>query len=283
VGKPKQNKPQNLPELFRALDIDFSKPGFYDTPAFGAAERRDPSFLAKYADFVDGRAMSPEEISHARVIVPKAAQFLFERLAQAQHLDACANASMALSRFLERQGVWNYVVKGALTVSFADDTGSPPVHIAPIGMKRSSHPDAFPGHAWVCAPPFRVVDVTVALQKPYTPAARAILGDFFVAAETVQPATPAADDLFDSECVAEYRHRRGSGPTLRDVTDYNPRLLDKIKRYGAFLVTRDRVALKYVGYDMTAPGEPLEDPTVQPLGGKRPIELYHDFVATLGG
>lgn len=282
MSKAKKNKPRSLPERFRALGIDFSKPGFYDTPAFAAAEQRDPAFLAKYADFVDARAMTPDEVSRAREIVPKAAQFLFERLAQAQHLDACANASMALSRFLERQGVWNYVVKGALTVSFDAATGLAPVHIAPLWLKRTTHPESFVGHAWVCAPPFRIVDVTVALQRPYTPAARSILGDFFVATETVQPATAEADDLFDPDAVADFRRLTGSGPTLRDVIKVNPRLLDKIKRYGAFLVRRDRVELKYVGYDMTASGEPLENPTAQTLAGKRPIEHYGDFVATLG-
>lgn len=279
--KANQSAPPSLPEQLRRLGIDVSTPGFYDTPAFRRAEQVDASFLGKYADFVDRRPMSPEEVRHARAVVPSAARFLFERLARAQQLGACVNASMALSRFLERLGVWSYVVKGALTVSFAEGAGLPPVHIAPIRRKGSTPAGVFAGHAWVCAPPFRVVDVTAALQRPYSPAARAVLGDFFVAAESVQPASPEAIDLFDPECVAMFRRARGSDPTLRDVASQIPRLIEQVERYGAFAVDRGRARLKYVGYGMTAPSELLEDPTIPLLAGRSRVELYDELARSL--
>ncbi|AUX46390.1 uncharacterized protein SOCE26_078960 [Sorangium cellulosum] len=271
--KDKKNKPKTLHERFRLLGIDFSKPGFYDSPQFRAAEANDGAFLEKYAAYVENRLVLPDEAARVRSIVPKTAQFLFDALVQDGRLAACVDASQVLSRFLEAQGVWNYIVKGALTVSFAPDTGLSPVHMAPIMMKGNR---AVTGHAWVCAPPYRVVDVTVALQ-PYSDAQRAVLGNFFICEEAPPRANVEANDLFDAECVAFYKQQRGSAPTIRDLLEFSPNILNQVQRFGVFSIEHGPVRLKYVGTSTTAPDLPLEEMACLSLSGRRPIEAYHDL------
>src|SRR6266540_116994 len=91
-----------------------------------AQEQRDPEFLVRYAEFVNLRRATPEYEAFARSQTVKAAAFLHERLVKDGRPGACVDISGLLSRFLDRLGVWNYVVKGGLVLEFSAATGFRP-------------------------------------------------------------------------------------------------------------------------------------------------------------
>src|SRR5882762_6732324 len=146
---------------FRKHGIDYSRPGFYDTAAFKAVEREHPAFLMAYAEYVDSLVFPEEYTTRAKYCATDAASFMFSELVKDGRKGACIDASGVLQRVLDREGVWNYVVEGALRVQFPDYSGIRDLHFWPL-----VHPDnpARTGHAWLRVPPFRVIDITLPVQ-----------------------------------------------------------------------------------------------------------------------
>lgn len=259
--------------LFAKLGVDTSNPGFYDSDTFLKEERSNPRLLEEYAAFVDLRVRSPEETMRVRDVVQRTAAFLFQRLSEDGRKGACVDASIALSRMLERRGVWNYIVKGALTLTFAPDTGLGDLHLAPIMMNGNP---AVAGHAWICAPPFRVVDITAAFQ-PYPPSYERLITSPIIE-ESLSPVTPTVEDLFDPDLVAEFLRRERRLPTLRDTTANDPDLMSKTRRFGAGSVTLGKVTFRYIACGIGAPDEPLERLSTLNLSGKYPRDLYEELL-----
>lgn len=227
--------------------------------------------LEAYADFVEDREYGDEYLSSAKAAIERTARFLFERLVADGRKGACVDASCVLSRFLERQGVWNYVVKGALTIVFPPGANLKPRHFCPI--MATGNP-AVAGHAWVCAPPFRVVDLTVALQ-PYEHGEEHYLGDMLLE-EAGVPVSVTAADLFDPNPAYHLRYGRPF-PSLDDAKRECPALFKRIDRYGALEVTRGQTCLRYFATAISASDTPLETARNLQLSGKWPIDLWQDF------
>ena len=256
------------------LGIDTSKPGFYDDPTFMAAERADPRMLEAYADFVEERDYTEDYIASAETCVERTAQFLYERLASDGRKGACIDASCVLSRFLERQGVWNYMVKGGLTVVFPTKSGLARAYFSPI---MSHDNPAVAGHVWVCAPPFRVVDLTVSLQ-PYKKGAEKYLtpGPLLAKAPQGRPFELTATDLFDPSDDYQAAYGRPH-PTLQQAKRDDPKLFERIERYGAIEVPFQDAQLRYFACGISAPDLPLEEIRSLSLSGKWPNEVWSDF------
>ena len=109
---------EELEQLFRERGIDFANPGFYDGAAFQIGEREDPRFLEDYGEYVHVRPFDKEYLDRARAIILGLAEFLNAELVADGRTGACIDASGALMRMLEREGVWSCMVAGATTVSF---------------------------------------------------------------------------------------------------------------------------------------------------------------------
>ncbi|MGB8783360.1 MAG: hypothetical protein WCD02_09580 [Terriglobales bacterium] len=152
-----------LENLFRRRGIDFSHPGFCDTPEFQAVERDDPTFLNSYAMYVRRLEFSAEYMDRARAVIQATADFLYAELVADGRRGACVDISGLILRFLEHQGIWCHVTCGALKIEFPQESGIRPKWFFPL-MHRDNN--AFTGHAWIYAPPYTVVDISVSLQ-PY--------------------------------------------------------------------------------------------------------------------
>src|SRR5258708_3092372 len=98
---------QKLDRVFSRLGINFDVPGFHDTPEFKRAEQDNPTLLETYGDFVEARSYSASYLAWARPIILDAAAYLHRELVRDGRPGACIDASIALSQFLDRLGVWN--------------------------------------------------------------------------------------------------------------------------------------------------------------------------------
>ncbi|MGI4787351.1 MAG: hypothetical protein ACRYFS_00730 [Janthinobacterium lividum] len=250
-------------------------PGFYDQPAFLQVERSNPHMLELYADYVECQTYSLEYLERAGLMIHKAADYLYTELVVDGRLGACIDASLTLSRFLERLGIWNYVVKGALTYLFPDELKIPKRSIAPLML--SDNP-ANTGHVWVVAPPFKVVDVTASRQSLGEKLAQQEL-DGYVVAYNGQKATADVDDLADRDYQELFVHQNKRLPILLDLYAQNPTLKANIEKYGSLSVPLGRVGLKYIATAITAPNAPLEDMENLSLSGRFPRQLFEEFIA----
>jgi hypothetical protein len=101
-----------LEAVFGRFGIDFSRPGFYDSPEFRANEENDPDFIATYAQYVDSLNFTDNYLKHARQRALAAAEFMFAEIGRDGKKGACIDASGVLQRILDREGIWNYLVAG---------------------------------------------------------------------------------------------------------------------------------------------------------------------------
>lgn len=252
---------------FRNLGIDTTEPGFYDHPNFLEQERRDPEFLNLYARFVDTRPTSEEYQRRARDLVPIVSSILHRELVAEGRLGACIDLSMVLSRILERQGIWNYMVKGSLTISF-------PTHLnIPKTYFWSEDRQPVPGHVWVAAPPFAVVDLTVG-QQPYPnpKVARAVPN--YVVEDNPQLAAATSEDLFSPE-LRLMAKQRGIASLLADAPLARQEF---VKVFPSFTVRRPPATLKYVPYATSASEGALEAIENQRWNGRFGHQLYQQLV-----
>ncbi len=82
---------EELESKFRGLEIDTSKPGFYDDPAFLEAETgNNGDLLGCYAEYVAVRPYDPSYLAQAKQVAKDLCLFLYDKLladAKAASLD----------------------------------------------------------------------------------------------------------------------------------------------------------------------------------------------------
>jgi hypothetical protein len=106
-----------LQSEFEALGVNTELVGFYDDLAFLKAEQTNTRLLEKYARWVALRPRSPDYEARARTTVPRLASIIERRIEKDGLRGSCLNVSAMISRMLDRLGIWNFVHRGAFTVS----------------------------------------------------------------------------------------------------------------------------------------------------------------------
>lgn len=260
--------------IFRKLGIDYSRPGFYDTPEFKAVEKKDPAFIAAYGEYVDSLDYSEDYLETSRREAVEAASFLFGELVKDGRRGACIDASGVLQRILDRQGIWNYFVGGGVRIQFPASSGIRNEYFWPI-----VHPDnpAKTGHAWLHVPPFKVVDITLPVQGYSRNIAEHFEG--FIAVDDSVPSVAEAGDLYETEVIEMYRKNHGTLPTLDNL---HPQQRQFMSVFPAFEVTYGRLKLKYIPMHISAMDSDLENMQNLCLSGKYPGELYREYLALRG-
>lgn len=260
--------------LFQSLNIDYSSPGFYDDPQFVEMENQNPNFLHSYADYIETLSFSKEYLRGAREGVQSIASYLHSELVVDGRRGACLDVSGVMSRFLEQQGIWNYIVKGSVTIDFVGRLAVPTQYlwhfVGPTNPAKA-------GHAWVCAPPFKVLDLTVFLQK-YRRAEDATAQEEargFVAIETAnkEPVEFSVSEIVEPEFVAAF----GRLPTLDELKNFDSSFKLASEKLLPFNVDTELAALKYIPCGVTAPDLPLQEMKNLRLSGKYPIDLFDEF------
>src|SRR5258706_142175 len=96
--------------MYDDFRIDRTKPGFYDDKRFLRAESVDPSFIESYGRFVESRPCDEAYLVRSRNEIPEISSLVHRELVADGRLGACVDIGMILSRILEQEGFWNYIV-----------------------------------------------------------------------------------------------------------------------------------------------------------------------------
>lgn len=263
-------------EPFEAIERDFVShgipvdiPGFYDDPSFIAIEKLNPSIIDNYARYVYERPRSPEYDMYARKVVPLIAREYHMQLKKNGRYGACVDISGLISRALEREGVWNTIVKGALTINFPLLTRIKPSYYWPIDNGVFTA-----GHAWVVAPPFFVVDVAVQLQ-PYEKSVTSLLPEM-VCDEAVMLTRGAVEDLISPE-VRKELSLQGVRPS-QHLQFVRPDGESYLNTFHAREIVYKGTTLKYVFFGSTAPDTPFEEITSLQFEGKSGFDIYNEII-----
>ncbi|BAL97221.1 hypothetical protein [Rubrivivax gelatinosus] len=250
---------------FLARRVPLDSPGFYDHPNFMEVERANPCYLNNYARYVHDRQRTPAYDEHVRQTVPIVARVFHEHLKANGRLGACVDISGMISRALEMEGIWNFVVKGSLTIEFPREA-----KIAPKFFWSVDAGQFTAAHAWVVAPPYFIVDVAIRLQ-PYSEGEERYLPEVICSyAETLTTGT--LDDVVSPEvrtCLAFM-----GIPKARQLSKASPNTPNFMKVFPARLFKFGETAMKFVPVATTAPDTRFQDMCAMLFDGKTGFELY---------
>lgn len=254
---------------FKSLNIQYSKIGFYDSPRFITIEKEKPSFLESYAQFVLERTYSTEYIEKAALEIPFITKILNEELKKDGRFGACIDMSIALSRILEKEGYWNYLAKGSLTIKF------------PLELKMNSKyfwsfdfGDFQAGHAWIVAPPFTVIDSAIR-QQDFKEGEENHISDT-ICSKSLKTDTIIEIDVMSPDAS---KHLEMNGVQRNKIVACKPDIYSFIKIFKPIIhITENNVSYKYVTTGISAPDKPLEEVGTLNLNGKLAIEIYNEII-----
>lgn len=229
-----------IDERLRQLGIATTRFGFYDQPAFLAAEQRDGTFLEQYALWVTTRPRTADYDARVRGVVPRLAELLADLFEREDMQRSCVHVSSMLHRILDRLGVWSFGLKGSMIAEVASED----LWRAQPMCDIPDFPGAELGHAWVVAPPFVIVDATIRLQNPAGDPMNAFTPPI-VAVEDAPLIKPTVEDVVSAELRS--RHQRNEG---RLDSQLHHRLVPQLKAFGSSFPSREvrfgDLALRYV-------------------------------------
>lgn len=266
-----------IQNLLQDLDIDYSRPEFYNRAEFKQAESKDQFFLETYAEFIEVQSYSEAYLTRARTLVPRVVRYLRQELARDGRLGACIDASLSLTKILERLEIWNYVAAGSLTVDFDKIAGIGPrywSHFAEPGSKAKA------GHAWIAAPPFKVIDITLR-QQLQTDQERPFLPDI-VMAEKIGPVEGVSlDDMVDQDLQVKWLQQFGRLPTIQEFMRQHKGAAQVMGKFHPLAVRAEHATLKYFPCMISAPMETFEEHTSHCFSGRTTSQLYDDLCKEL--
>ncbi|NHN20927.1 hypothetical protein [Bacillus amyloliquefaciens] len=255
-----KNNFKSIKNYFLSKNIDITKPGFYDDEKFIEIEKSDSTFLNNYAKFVLHQEYSEEYKEKANKILSVIADILYQELESDGRQNACVDMAGVLSRILESEGIWNYIVFGALTVDFPKSSGLTSVHYWPISSDFTSRTAA---HAWCVVPPFGVVDLTIK-QQGFSNAQNVFIPDYIIEKESIKY-TAKINDLID-DLVRLGNPGQPIGYYLKDFSNFTKTFKPvKIQKEATF---------KYIPVSISAPDLPLEKIKGLKLNGQYGIDIY---------
>ena len=262
-----------LEQLFASHKIDTTKPGFFDDPAFVAAEKVDPLFLDNYARFIANSVFSPEYIARARIEITLIASICHQELVTDGRLGACIDIGMILSRILEREGFWNYQVKGGLTIQFPPASGIGPRYFWYFDTLSRGQPAFDAAHSWIVAPPFNVVDVAIK-QQPYD-RGRDLIPNMVIS-DSISKEKVMISDLVSPPLIA-FALAKGV-PERKILQKFVPHWPLFARDFPATTLAVDQIKLTYIPVAIGAPDLPFEKMNGSHFNGRIGIELYNDLV-----
>ena len=226
--------------------------------------------MKSYADFVHTLLLPDEYLERSRIIVQNTADFIFNELVADGRRGACIDISGLVLRFLERQDIWCYVVCGGVRVEFPPGSRIVTKYFYPL-MHHENR--AFTGHAWIFAPPFQIVDLSISRQ-PYSSNERRYFHGYTIVENPDPPIAPiGALDLMEGELVEDFQQRHRRLPTMDDIADVR----ELIGEYPPLCLTKDDLNFTYMPIKFSAPDLPLEKMLQPTLSGRLPMQVFEEF------
>lgn len=270
------NTQLELEAWFAGKGIDYSRPGLHDSPEFLHAEHGDSRALERLARYVESRHYSADELQDAQRKISAAAAAVFEAVERDGLPGRSIVASGALSRILDKLGVWNYVAKANVAVRFPTDASLETHIFHAIDMGRFE-----PQHTIVVAPPFNVIDLAIRHQA-YPDLRMAKAAPQMVASVSFQPYDVAPSELLAPEMRT--RLRLEGIPEQEYLLVKHRRVLDIMQelpsRQILFGPANNAGAVGYGIVGVGGFGVPLEDLSCL-IDGRTPAAIYEAVLPML--
>jgi hypothetical protein len=253
---------------FSKRNIDTSQVGFYDNPTFIRVEQNNPSYLNHYAKYVQLKQYDSSYLALVREKVPFIASLLYKELKKDGRLGACVDMSSTLSRILEKEGIWNHMVFGSLSIDYPKESGLERGHFWCVDYSVG----ATAAHAWLFVPPYHIVDLTIKMQ-PYSQGQEKYLPDILLS-EEASPYTPVAEDLINTAIIHQLQRS--------EVKDVIRHAIPQFKAFNnvfpAVSTEENNCVFHYVPTSISAPDTSFEEAVNLKLNGQYGYKIYNDVI-----
>lgn len=253
--------------------VRLEAPGCYRSVVFRELWAKYPEVLELYARHVEERPQAAAYQERCLRQIPVLARWFSQELVADGRLGLCALVSALMSRLLDELGIWNYIVAGGCVITFI------PADIRPryfyvFDMQAVEVP-----HAWVVAPPFWVIDLTLRQQRyPGDEGGRIPAA---VLSRRAQPEAVVPEEV----CAPALLHGlmlRGI-PKERVLRQVFPEFWRFHRFFPARVVVLPSVRLKYIPARLLLPPWQAEWETMPLLNGKSFRQLRAQLEAYLEG
>ena len=262
-----------LDQELKNLGVNTLKFGFYDQSAFLAEESKDSRFLEKYGEWVNLRPFDEAYAARVKNVVPKLAMLVHSEFVEYGLEGGCVAASGMISRILDRLGVWSVAVSGSLTLDVDNGRIRRMLH----SVDEPDFPGAALGHAWIIAPPYKIVDATISLQHWHGDDMGRYVPPFVLASDEATKIRPKVDDV-----VSNKIRIKAASAGLSD-SDLHYRLEPHLKVFGAKFpaleINEKNLRLRYVPVAVRQTDVPLERINIESGRGRPAIEFWREKVA----
>jgi hypothetical protein len=264
---------EELLQEFAEARISPDEPGFYEEGAFIRREQKIPRYLDNYARFVNLQPYSPAYLDRAQPIIHVVSEEMQLALKEDGSQEAHAEAPLVMSRILEREGIWNYVVSGSLTMTFPHDSGFEPFSFWSFEVRQERAVDC--SYHWVVAPPFQIIDIAIQACKypnPFTHLLPKIVWE-----ENAEPTTAEMSDIFSPKGVKQITE---AGMTMDEALDrYLPHYRGRFAAdFPPRVVTRMDTQLKYVPTGVLVAEQSLEQFKGFQSRGRTAAQIYAEKI-----
>lgn len=264
-----ESKALALRSKFERLGIDYEKSGFCDSEAFLKAESKDPKIMEDYARYIETRAYTETYLDNAAERITLVAEAVRSAVEVDGREGACVDASGMLGRMLDRLGIWNYVAKSTLTITYPTAARIPKSYFWALDEGDFVSP-----HAIVVAPPFGIIDVTLRYQM-YSGRHREHL-PHSVLADVLEVADWEPDDIANDE-LREYLSAKRV-PFLSFLKQHRPHMVAVMQELQARQVAVNGTSLKYVIVAIGGTLEQLEGISGYRPSGRTALEIFESDV-----
>jgi len=183
---------------------------------------------------------------------------------------ACIDFSMVLARILDKFRIWNFVMKGALTLEFPQKSNIENLYYWPLDINESQA-----GHVWVYAPPYTIIDLTLHEQAYESHVLNHIPDKVLI------KNTNHVDITIKDLCSPEFQSAmmmNGLPLSLKGVQLINPELKSFFIIFKTSSIETEKIKLKYIPCAIGGSDLPLEQITSLKLSGRTGYQIYKDQI-----
>lgn len=261
-----------LTGMFRSDGVNTDEFSFYDQAAFLEQEKSQPTYLVNYAKWVMLRPADDVYRARVRSIVPRLAQLISRSLIEDQWEGPCIVATALMTRMLDRLKIWSYGVVGSATFTVEEQSIWRGLH----SIDYKDFPDAAVGHAWVCAPPYFVVDASASLQRWGDDPIRHFIPQTILD-DTGVRTRPLVSDVVSPRVRSEFAIKEG-----REDRNLHYRLESGLQAFGkdfpAIKTASGPLTVKYIPVAIRQTDTELEDINRNGQIGRTGRELWEEVV-----
>ncbi|GJM04322.1 MAG: hypothetical protein DHS20C09_03130 [marine bacterium B5-7] len=265
-------KYEDLINDFEGRNIPFDTPGFYDHPNFMQVEEKNASYLSNYAKFVDDRPREQSYDDYVKHTVPSVAKIFSKKFIEHGDLKPDTSVVALVSKALEKMNIWNYVVRGSITLNFPAESGINTRYFFSL-----DHDGFKTAHVWLVVPPFYIVDITLSLH-PFSEAETSYIAPL-ICAEENNIIEPEIEDVISEGYCAHLKNI--NVPRSDYFSVISPQTEKFLSVFPSREVISDELKIKYIPISVSAPDVPFEQMTAIRFAGQTASDIYENEIKGL--